>query len=174
MDKSIYEPREDSFLLEKWVKKLACGKVLAMGSGSGILAKAALKNTSNVLTADINPRAITHLKSLGINTRQSDLFKNITGRFDIIIFNPPYLPADKREPKESALTTTGGEQGHEIIKRFLKTAKKHLKKDGKILLLFSSLSGNTLDLIKKYHYEAKLLDKKKLFFEQLYVYELAA
>jgi len=68
--------------------------------------------------------------------------------------------------------TTGGEKGHEIIEKFLRDAKPHLNKDGKILLLFSSLSGKVIPLFKKFGYKSKKLSEKKLFFETIYVYLL--
>jgi methylase of polypeptide subunit release factors len=45
-----------------------------------------------------------------------------------------------REDKESALATTGGKQGDELILKFLKQAQKHLTKKGIILLVLSSLT----------------------------------
>lgn len=168
----IYEPREDSFLLQKYVKKYAKGKVLDLGAGSGIQAITALEKTKNVLAADIDPEAVKLLKKKGINAKVSNLFSNVKGKFDLIIFNPPYLPEDKREPKDSALATTGGKKGYEIIGRFLKQAKKFLKKEGKILMVFSSLTGDVEEMIKKYDYNFKKLEEKKLFFEKLYTYLL--
>ena len=94
-------------------------------------------------------------------------------KFDFIIFNPPYLPEDKREPEESKLQTTAGKKGYELILRFLDEAKHHLTKNGKIIILFSSLSKPLV--IKKHakkKYKLKLLNKKKIFFEELYVYEI--
>lgn len=108
----IYPPREDSFLLEREVKKYAKGKsFLDIGTGSGIQAKAAKQaGAKSVLAADINPESLKHLKVQGINVVKSNLFSNIKRKFDLIAFNPPYLPRDKREDKESALTTTGGKE----------------------------------------------------------------
>ena len=94
----IYEPREDSELLQKWVKKLVTGKVLDMGTGSGIQAKTALKNTKDVLAVDINQECVEFVKKQGIEVRQSNLFSNVEESFDRIIFNPPYLPEDMEEP----------------------------------------------------------------------------
>ena len=56
----IYEPREDSFLLEKYVVKYTKPGyiVLDMGTGSGIQADAASKKAKKVIAADINPGAI--------------------------------------------------------------------------------------------------------------------
>lgn len=168
----IYEPAEDSFLLQKYVKKYAKDKVLDMGTGSGIQALASLEKTKDVLAVDINPSAVGQLKKKGIKAKVSDLFSNVKGKFDLIIFNPPYLPEDKREPRDSSISTTGGKKGYETIEKFLKQAKKFLKKDGKILLVFSSLTGNIEKLFSKYSYGFKKLEEKKLFFEKIYVYIL--
>ncbi len=62
----IYEPAEDSFLLQKYVHHYANGKVLDMGTGSGIQAIAAAQNwhVESVLAVDINSKAITSFKAL--------------------------------------------------------------------------------------------------------------
>jgi release factor glutamine methyltransferase len=174
MDSSIYEPSDDSYLLEKHVKKYAKGKVLEIGTGSGILAKAAFKKTKDVLAVDINPEAVKHVKSLGIKAVCSDLFSKVEGKFDLIIFNPPYLPFERNEDKATALQVAGGKKGHEIIEKFLKQAKKHLEKNGIILLLFSSLSGDIEGIMAKQEYKFNKIDEKLLFFEKLYVYEIKA
>ena len=161
----IYEPAEDSYLLEKWVKDLVSGKVLDMGTGSGIQALAA---KGEVLAVDVNPEAVAFVKSKGIEAIQSDLFENVEGKFDWIIFNPPYLPEDEREPEDSKLITTGGKEGHEVLSKFLLEAKKYL--NGKILLVISNLTGNPKELFKDY--EWKLLESEKVFFERLSVYVL--
>jgi len=168
----IYEPAEDSFLLQKYVEKYAFGKVLDIGSGSGIQAEAALKKTKNILAVDINKEAVKLLKGKGINSKYSDLFSNVKGKFDLIIFNPPYLPEEEKEDLETKLVTTGGKYGYEILERFFKNAKKFLNKNGKILIVFSSLTNKKKvdSLVKKYGFKIKLLEEKGLFFERLYVY----
>ncbi len=172
----IYLPGEDSYLLEKQVKKYAKGKsFLDMGSGSGIQTRAALSaGASSVLASDINESAVSSLKSKEIPAVHSNLFKNIKGKFDLIAFNPPYLPKDKKEDKESALATTGGKRGDEIILKFLKQSKKHLNKDGTILLIVSSLTptDKILPLLKKLNLSYKVLETKKIFFESLEVWEI--
>ena len=164
----IYEPEEDSFLLSKYVRKYAQGKVLDMGTGTGIQAIAALENTEEVLAVDINEEAVEYAKKKNINAIQSDLFENVEGKYGIIVFNPPYLPKDSREPTDSQLATTGGLHGSEIINEFLKEAKNYLEEKGKIFLLTSSLTKN----INWNNYHKKLLGKEKLFFEELFVWEL--
>ena len=165
----IYEPEEDSYLLNKYVKKYAKGKVLDMGTGSGIQALTALENTKDVLAADINQECIDYIKNKVI-TIQSDLFSNIKGKFDLIIFNPPYLPEDYEEPEDSKVITTCGEIGFELVEKFLIEAKEHLENNGKILILISSLTGEAKDLFKDYKYT--LLESEGLFFETISVYLL--
>ena len=174
----LYEAAEDSYFLEQEVKKQSKGKsVLDMGSGSGIIAVAAKEaGAKSVLAVDINPDAIKLIQSKEIKARVSNLFSKIkqSEKFDLIIFNPPYLPEDKREPKESSRATSGGKRGDEIIIRFLKQAKPHLNKDGKILLLLSSLTPkNEINLLmKELNLKSKAIASKKLFFEELEVLEL--
>lgn len=179
----IYEPAEDSFLLSDSVKEYLESsankqiRILDMGTGSGIQAKIC-KNLGfkNILAVDINQQAVKELKKQKIKAIYSNLFSKINkkDKFDLIIFNPPYLPEDKAEPKDSIVETTAGKQGYELIIQFLKQAKSHLKKNGRILLLFSSLSKP--DVIKKQTkalgYSLKQVNKKKLFFEELYVYKI--
>ncbi|MDP2909403.1 MAG: methyltransferase [Nanoarchaeota archaeon] len=168
----IYEPAEDSFLLQKYVRKYAGGKVLDVGTGLGIQAITALEKTKDVLAVDINPEAVKLLKEKGIKAKVSNLFSNVKGKFNLIIFNPPYLPEDKREPKDSARATTGGKKGYELIEKFLKQAKSFLKKEGRILMVCSSLTGDVEKLFKKYGYKSKKLEEEKYFFEKIYVYLL--
>jgi len=163
----IYEPREDSCLLEKHVKKLAVGRTLDMGAGSGIQALAA-KKAASVLASDINPEAVDFVRQKCINAVVSDLFENIEGAFDTIIFNPPYLPEDEHEDRESRLCTTGGKEGSEILNKFLKEAVSHLNEDGKILLVISSLTKDAFKIFKNNGYLCKLLEEKKFSFETIY------
>lgn len=172
----IYTPREDSYLLQEEVKKFSKErKVLDMGSGSGIQARTAIVSGAKfVLATDINQEAVDHLIKIGINAVKSDLFSNITGKFDLIIFNPPYLPEDKREDKESALTTSGGKKGDELTVKFLKEADQHLNDKGIILLLISSLTPkNKINFIlyqKTLKYE--IISVKKMGFEELQVWKI--
>jgi len=168
----IYEPREDSFLLQEQVRKFAIGRVLDMGTGSGVQALAALEKTKDVEACDINQEAVDFVKSKGVKAYKSDLFENVEGKFDLIIFNPPYLPLDEDEDEESRVVTTGGEKGHEIIERFLKEAKNYLAENGVILLVFSSLSGESHKVLEGLGYGYEELAEKKVFFESLYVYKV--
>ena len=175
----IYSPEEDSYLLldtikrdvPKILKKNPNLKFLEIGPGLGILLQGVSDigvKKENIFSADKNRKAVSHCVKLGFNCRHSDLFKNIKGKFDLIVFNPPYLPLNKDEPKDSRISTTGGKDGSEIINKFLIQAKKHLTKDGKILLLTSSHTKG----VNFGNYHKKKINNKKLFFEELFVWEL--
>ncbi|MCH8004347.1 MAG: methyltransferase [Nanoarchaeota archaeon] len=181
--KSPYESREDSTLLERYVRQYAKGNVLDMGTGSGIQAiTAAHSNKVNsVLGMDILKSTIDyckkHIKNKKIQFLVSDLFqifkknKNIENKFDTIIFNPPYLPD---ELKVKDLTLEGGKKGYEVIERFLNQVNNFLKPDGFILIVFSSLTKKEKidEFIKNNLLEFKLLEKQHYFFEDLYVYNI--
>ncbi len=169
----IYGPEEDSFLLTKYVKQYARGKVLDMGCGSCIQAEAALQKTKHVTAADINKEAVKLAEKKGIKAIQSNLFENIKGKFNLIIFNPPYLPEDKDEDEESKLITTGGKKGNETLERFLKQARGHMALDGNILLVISSMTPNAEALFRENGFEFKRLETKNIFFEKLIVYLLS-
>ena len=178
----IYQPSEDSFLMSRILKqqlpnlleKNSDLKFLEIGAGSGIHLQTALKygiKKENIFSSDIDPKSIDHCNFLGFHCIQSNLFKNIKGKFNLIIFNPPYLPEDKKEPKDSQLQTTGGKKGNEIINKFLKQAKNHLTSDGKIFLLTSSFTSKIN--FKKLGYKEKEIGCEKLFYERLCILELA-
>ena len=170
-----YQPAEDSFLLVREIKEKAKGKsVLDMGTGFGILADTAIKaGASSVLAADVNESSVRYCLAKGINAIQSDLFSNIQGKFDLIFFNPPYLPQDEREDKESQQVTTGGKKGDEIIIKFIKNLKIHLKENGVCFLLASTLTPNNWKKeAKKQKLKIKKTAEKKLFMEKLFVWEI--
>ena len=166
----IYEPREDSFLLQKYVERYSRGKVLDIGTGSGIQALTAMKKTKDVLAVDIDESSVIYAISKGINAIQSNLFQNVNGRFDLIILNPPYLPKDINENKEVARLVSGGKEGKELIEEFFSKVRAYLNKDGKVLVVFSSLSGDVLGCIKRNNFNYKKLDEQSFFFEKLFIY----
>lgn len=175
----IYQPAEDSYLMQSVLKhevpellKENPGlRFLEIGAGSGIhlntVSSLGLKK-ENIFAVDIDERVVLHCSSLGFNCIQSDLFANVKGKYDIIIFNPPYLPEDIQEDCESKTATTGGIKGCEIINRFLREAKEYLNPQGRVYLITSSLSGN-IEWGKWYKI---LKGSEKLFFEELFVWEL--
>jgi release factor glutamine methyltransferase len=177
----IYEPAEDSYLMSRILKEKLPDllklnpnlKFLEIGAGSGIhlqTAKTLGIKAENIFSSDIDKASVSHCNLLGFNCIHSDLFENITGNYDIIIFNPPYLPTDSREPKSSKLATTGGKKGNEIILKFLQSAKSHLAVDGKIFLITSSLAEDVN--FNSLGYNAKEIGCENLFFERLCIWEI--
>jgi release factor glutamine methyltransferase len=176
----IYEPAEDSYLLQKEVQTHAEGRVLDLGTGSGIQGLAAIKSprVREVLSVDINENAISELQKIikeqklrKIKVLKSNLFENISGKFNTIIFNPPYLPQDEGI-EDVALY--GGKKGWETSEQFFHKASSHLISSGKILFLFSTLTNKEKieELIAHHLFQFKELSSQKLAWEKLYVYEI--
>ncbi len=169
----VYEPAEDSYFLSEILKKQIKTKdikVIDMGSGSGIQSQTLINigiDPKQITLTDINEKVINYLKQKFSKSKiiKSNLFSNIKGKYDLIIFNPPYLPDNKHNKQKD---TSGGKKGSEIINKFLIQAHKYLSKNGKILLLASNLTKEVNFL----SYKKRLVATKKLFFEELYVYEL--
>ncbi|MAG02147.1 hypothetical protein CMI42_02315 [Candidatus Pacearchaeota archaeon] len=160
----MYQPAEDSYLILKHIKDYAKGTTLEIGTGSGILANEASKYSKTTAT-DIDTKSLNYCNSKykNITFIKSNLFNNITEKYNLIIFNPPYLPLHPTE-KSKELSSKN------IIQDFLKQAKNHLKPKGKILLLFSSFSNINIKNFPNYKF--KLIDKQHIFFEDLYLYLL--
>jgi len=170
----IYEPQEDSYLLEESVKKYAKGSVLDMGTGSGIQAETALKKkrVTKVTVTDIN-KSCSKLLPSKIKFIHSNLFNNVPlQKFDTIIFNPPYLPQDKGIED---IALYGGKKGYEIIERFLNSCSSYLAANGTILLLFSSHTNKSKvdEIIGNNCLEKEEMASKQLpMLETLYVYKI--
>jgi len=174
----VYKPGEDSYLLQRWVEKLVTGSVLDMGTGSGIQAvtAASKKEVTHVLAVDINPAALiaaekrAHINNVQakIDFLHSDLFENVKGMYDWILFNTPYLPSEGDADEAS---WAGGETGGEIIRRFLGEAPGFLEDGGSVLMIYSSLSGLTDADFNNYCFT--LLEEIGLFFEKIYCVKLS-
>ena len=171
----MYQPAEDSELMAEFlplvIRKENSQTFLDMGCGSGIQSVAAIEagiKKDNILAVDIDVEALEETGKLGVQTRKSDLFENVQERFDLIAFNPPYLPEDKHD---KSAETTGGKHGWEIIEKFLQQAREHLTERGKILLLFSSLTDKEKvdSCIEEAGFESKVLAVQKHFQEELYL-----
>ncbi|MCS3901924.1 HemK2/MTQ2 family protein methyltransferase [Methanococcus voltae] len=188
----VYIPAEDSELLFNNLKDVKNKTVLDVGTGSGIQALSAFKNGADyVLGVDINPYAIktsydnlklnfniensNNLETLKIRFLYSDLFENITKskikKFDVILFNAPYLPTSEDEKLEKYLNYAfdGGSDGRKVLDKFIKELPKYLKKGGVVKILQSSLTNEvkTIENLKKVGIIAKKIDFKKYPFEEL-------
>ena len=178
----VYDPAEDSWLLQKWVKKCVTSSmnVLDIGCGSGIQSATAHEQGATVLGIDCNPDAIAYCRKTYPSRRypamsfvESDLFSKVTGTFDCIICNPPYLP-DAGDAQEITSYTTGGKKGYEFIGRLLRHAATHLTSKGCILLLFSTLTNKEKvdEFIMHYGFQSEQLEQQSFFYEKLFCYRL--
>jgi len=176
----MYLPQEDSFLLLEQVKKYAKGKVLDVGTGSGIQAKGAADKdeVESVLAVDIDKQVIEEHKSTIKNPKikfmVSDLFTGIFKRYDTIIFNPPYLPREKSDESIKDPALFGGKEGYETLERFFSLAGNYLTPDGIILIVFSSFTQKDKvdEIIEKEGFSFEQLSTKHIFFEDLFVYKV--
>lgn len=174
---TYYKPAEDSLFLSEILKekiknkKITC---LDLGTGSGIQSQTLLElkiPKENILATDLNPLALERANKLGVRTEKSNLFEKIKEKFDLIIFNPPYLPESEFD---NEIDTTGGKNGDEVIIEFIKKLPAHLTKDGKSFLLTSSLTPEKewSKLAKSNKLKVKKIATKKIFFEELYIWEI--
>ena len=170
----VYPPSEDSYFLIKCLK-VGKEKALDMGTGTGIIAFHMAQQGARVTAVDKSPLAVANtqenmeINNLNIQVIQSDLFTNVPGRFDVITFNPPYLPPGFPQDE----SWDGGTEGIEISWRFLSDASKHLTKNGRIYLLLSTLGAiqKLLNDFKQY-YCFQELRTLSFFFEKIRVYEI--
>lgn len=180
----VYEPAEDTFLIADVLNRtVAEGEtVLDVGTGCGILAVIASRKAKKVIATDINPHAVKCAKknaesnraSSKIQVRLGDLFEPIseTERFSLIVFNAPYLPSTRGEHKSwKSRAWAGGSTGKRIIDRFVKGATNHLKTEGRILLVQSTLSDveETLRRLREMDLDAKVVAESKAEFETIVV-----
>jgi release factor glutamine methyltransferase len=116
-------------------------RVLDMGTGSGVCAVAAARLGGDVVAVDVNPaaarcariNALLHGLERRIDVREGDLFAPLAGeRFDVALFNPPYLRGTPRSPLDRALWA------EDVVERFAAGLPAHLAPGGRALLLLSS------------------------------------
>lgn len=116
--------------------------VLDMGCGHvGLLAQYVKKTkpSVSVVAADIYPEFVENAESnarangLSVSFTQSDLYESVGGKFDFILFNPPYVPL-KDVKQDYPRSVYGGIEGTDTIQRFLAESRDHLTFDGRILL----------------------------------------
>jgi release factor glutamine methyltransferase len=178
----VYAPAEDTFLLADVLGKeqIENKAVLEIGCGSGCLTKIMAEKKAVVTAVDINPAAVEATKKLLSEEKLngqvflSDLFSNVAGKFDLIVFNPPYLPENEDdEVAGSDARYSGGRSGREIIERFVKESATHLGAGGKIMILISTLTGEreTIALFEKFGFITRPIVHKKIDWEELVVIE---
>ncbi|MBQ0099860.1 MAG: peptide chain release factor N(5)-glutamine methyltransferase, partial [Firmicutes bacterium] len=150
-DERVLIPRPETEILILEAKKYITtnSKVLDLCTGSGALAIAISKECNiKVKASDISYEAITLAKENALMNNaevdfiESDLFSNLKEeKFDVIVSNPPYIKSDdidnlQKEVKdfEPRVALDGGVDGLDFYRKIANEAKKHLNKDGVLLL----------------------------------------
>ena len=115
--------------------------VLDMGTGSGVCAVFAARVARRVVAVDISAAAVrcarinallNHLEHR-IEVRHGDLFAPVAGeRFDVILFNPPFLRGAPRDDRDRAWRST------DVAERFAAGLPDHLKPGGSALVVLST------------------------------------
>lgn len=124
-------------------------KVLDIGTGSGAIALSLAIDRDNwqVTASDISSNALelaqenAEVIDVAIDFVQSDCFQEITGKYDIIVSNPPYISETDREEvglnvltSEPHLALFAVEDGYAVYRKIAENAQKHLTEKGKIYL----------------------------------------
>lgn len=147
----IYHPEADTYLLLEAARREAKpdDRVLEVGTGSGLIAASLTDSVSLVVATDINPHAAASARERGVEVVRTDLVSGICGTFDLVIFNPPYLPTSDEERIDDWLeyALDGGTDGTAVIERFAKTIPAVMAPAGRLLVLVSSL--NPLDRVQE-------------------------
>jgi len=167
----MYVPSDDTFLLADCIKEYTGRWALEIGVGSGVLLNLLEKNFANVAGSDIDLRALQHCRDRsGAILVCCDAASAFTGRFDLIMSNPPYLPDEKIKD----IAIHGGPKGIETTIHFIESALPLLARGGKMLFVVSSLADSAaLDqLAKEKKMSKKVIKEKKMFYETLSVIEL--
>ncbi len=170
-------------------------KILDMGTGTGIIAlflqefkKYLSKFTSKIYASDISDAAI-RCATLNEGTKnykdsitfiKSDLFRkfppSLQRSFDIIVFNPPYLPSisykeDGIIRRRSDSNWDGGEHGFDVFLEFIRQVKNFLNSDQKYYIYYISSSLADLsqlnDELEIRGFRNRILNKKHMFFEDI-------
>ncbi|MFN3621755.1 MAG: HemK2/MTQ2 family protein methyltransferase [Nitrososphaerales archaeon] len=173
-----YRPREDSLLLRDVVEPISANLALEIGCGVGFVLESLAQRCAFVVGVDVDKSSLSQaklrLKAKGLTNFEllcaSSAEPFISEVFDLIVFNPPYLPSLTIEDR----AVDGGYRGVEVSLQWLKECKRVVKVDGKVLFISSSLASQD-ELIKgaeALRFKIKLVDSKHLFYEDLYAYEL--
>jgi methylase of polypeptide subunit release factors len=147
-------------------------EVLDMGTGSGVCAVFAARLARRVVAVDINVAAVrcAALNALlnhceqRVEVRHGDLFAPVANeRFDLILFNPPFLRGTPRDDRDRAWRST------DVAERFAADLRTHLKPDGCALVLLSTFGRPSvfLEQLRRQRFALSLLAERRFVNERL-------
>ncbi|MFB6071670.1 MAG: HemK2/MTQ2 family protein methyltransferase [Halobacterium sp.] len=143
----VYQPAEDTRLLaDAAVAEVdSAARVLDVGTGSGyVAATVADEAGADVVGSDLNPYAVRQAADRGLPVVRADLVSAFRdGVFDVVLFNPPYLPRDEDAAREDwmEVALSGGASGRAVVEPFLDDVGRVLAANGFALVLVSTLTG---------------------------------
>lgn len=174
----VYAPQDDTGLLADALddEPLPPGAhVLDVGTGSGELALRAAARGARVTAVDVSWRAVctARLNALRagapVRIRRGDLFGPVRGqRFDLIVTNPPYVPApaDGRARRGPARAWDAGGDGRLLLDRICREGPGRLRPGGVLLIVQSALSDpdRTLSLLREAGLKASVVRRRRIGF----------
>jgi release factor glutamine methyltransferase len=121
-------------------------RVLDMGTGSGVNAVLAATRGGDVVAVDVNPHAVAAARANvarngvadRVSVARSDLFAEVEGRFDLVVFDPPFRWMKPRDWAEASIT----DEDYRALTSFFAHVREHLTENGRILVFF----GTTADV----------------------------
>ena len=137
------EPWDYNLLAKTVLKEVTeTDKVLDMGTGTGIQAILAGSKSTDVTAVDVNPFAVKCAKmniklnklSSRVKVSESDLFENVKGKFDVIIFDPPFRWSKPRDIWERSCA----DEDYTTMSTFFTQVKNHLNPRGRLLIHFGT------------------------------------
>lgn len=168
----VYLPSEDTATLARVLRSYRGERCLEIGFGSGAVLQSLVPRFGLVVGTDILSVSQAIEANGGAETVLADratCFRPET--FDLVAFNPPYLPSEGVEDR----TVDGGRGGLQVPFMFLEEALRVVKQRGVIVLLLSDEAN--LDDFRRRCEEMGLRVQEKeregLFFENLFVFEVS-
>lgn len=164
VDENVLIPQPDTECLveevigigKKFDKKI---KILDICTGSGAIAVSLRKNlNATIYASDVSYEALdiarknAVINNVEVSFIESDMFENISEKFDIIVSNPPYIESDviqklsEEVKNEPLLALDGGKDGLTFYRILAENAKKHLESDG---ILAIEIGYNQKDAVVK-------------------------
>lgn len=179
----VYPPAEDTELMLSALDLLDIGAGDAacdVGAGTGVLGLRMAARGARVVAVDVNPhaarlaRANARRNGLGLLVVRGSLLAPVRGPFDVVAFNPPYLPVQGESRGELPLAWEGGAGGIGWARLFLAGVQRTLAPGGRALVLLSSLGDGVgfLLLAAERGLRAEPVARRKLPWEELTAWRL--
>ena len=169
---AVLDPRPDSEVLVEtalahWPREQE-GCALDLGTGSACLIAAFLRarRRATALAVDCSSAALAvarhNARALGlagrVQFRRSDWFSHVSGRYRLVLANPPYIAASAwsslaREVAvhEPWISLYGGKDGLAAARRILRSAARYLTKDGFLLMEMGAGQKTKLTALARRH-----------------------